>query len=104
MTQYLILHKVRGLPQFDVAEPARIGEEDGWVLCTCGHRAFPLWSEPIDHFVEYENNRVYKAIESCLIEGFDDWPDHYTPKPEAKIKLNIPELVWGMLPKIKRRI
>jgi hypothetical protein len=101
MTQYLILHKVRGLPQFDVAEPARIGDEDGWVLCTCGHRAYPYLTWRLDQLHTNGVRPTDLADDEAMPK---DWPDHYTPKPEAKIKLNIPELVWGMLPKIKRRI
>lgn len=92
MTQYLILHKVRGDPQFDVAEKCKIGDEEGWVLCTCGHRAYPYSSWPLNGLLPHYTLPP------------DDWPDHYTPRPEAKIKLNILELVSGMLPKLRRRL
>lgn len=44
---YLILHKVRGEATFDVAHRLMIGDEEGWVLTTCGYRAHPWWSVPL---------------------------------------------------------
>ena len=40
---YLILHKVRGAPAFDVAERIQLGDEEGWIIPTSGHRAYPVW-------------------------------------------------------------
>lgn len=45
---YLILHKVRGLPAFDIAIPLKIGSEDGWIIPTSGHRAYPYEVIPLD--------------------------------------------------------
>jgi len=65
---YLILHKVRGEPAFDIAEC--IGEDgDGeiWIIPTSGHRAYPyhLWPLP-------------EECTSGMHIFPDDWPDHYT--------------------------
>ena len=38
---YLILHKVRGEPAFDIATRLTIGDEEGWLIPTSGHRAYP---------------------------------------------------------------
>lgn len=54
---YLIAHKVRGEPAFDVAERITIGDEEGWIIPTSGHRAYPYWHmalidavfNPIEH-------------------------------------------------------
>jgi hypothetical protein len=99
MTKFLILHKVRGEPAFDIAEKCQISDEEGWVLCTCGHRAYPYkwWRLETIHSTTCDE----KPMDFDVPE---DWPDHYSPKPEKKISLNILELVSTMLPKMKRRI
>jgi hypothetical protein len=63
---YLILHKVRGEPTYDVASPLQIGGEAGWIVATSGHRAYPWKLWPLADL------------------GFGDpspippnWPDHY---------------------------
>ena len=38
---YLILHKVRGEPAFDIATRLQIADEEGWIIPTSGHRAYP---------------------------------------------------------------
>lgn len=46
MSLYLIAHKVRGQPAFDIAEkmdmPAALGGP-WWIIPTSGHRAYPYW-------------------------------------------------------------
>jgi len=63
---YLILHKVRGEPAFDIAQKIMIGDEEGWIIPTSGHRAYPIqWS----------------LLNSPMVENhpaWDDLPDHYT--------------------------
>lgn len=44
---YLILHKVRGEPAFDIAQPLEIAGEEGWIIPTSGHRAYPCWYVPL---------------------------------------------------------
>jgi hypothetical protein len=110
MNQFLILHKVRGEPQFDVAERTTIGYEDVWVLCTCGHRAYPyrvwpmpaIWSCNIEDTDKHTRHKFHQLITETVVPP--DWPDHYASKPEPKLKLNILEIVSKILPKIKRRI
>lgn len=81
---YLILHKVRGEPAFDVAEKLMIGGEEGWIIPTSGHRAYPYWVEEIkissdgEVFSILGTNRIMPEIPL-------DWPDHYG-KSEAKPK------------------
>jgi hypothetical protein len=67
MTDYLILHKVRGAPAFDVAERCDdMGTESDpgpwWIIPTSGHRAYPYWTQPL-------------SVEVPPMP--DDWPDHY---------------------------
>ena len=40
---YLIAHKVRGALAFDVAHKLQIGTDEGWIIPTSGHRAYPFW-------------------------------------------------------------
>ena len=58
---FLIAHKVRGEPAFDVAELLSIGPEEAWIIPTSGHRAYPL---------------AYWAIED--LADLSDYP-HPTP-------------------------
>ena len=64
---YLILHKVRGEPAFDVAYPFKFGDEDGWLIPTSGHRAHPAWTQLLSEAVECD-------LPTDLPE---DLPDHY---------------------------
>jgi hypothetical protein len=73
--QYLILHKVRGAPQYDIAEKCMIGDEAGWVLCTCGHRAYPY--------------RVISKMDKPEVDpDFDQFTEHYPQKAEATIDMS----------------
>ena len=62
---YLILHKVRGEPAFDIATPLEIGDEEGWIIPTSGHRAYPAQIWPLDDLVSEAN------------ASLDNVPDHY---------------------------
>jgi hypothetical protein len=69
---YLILHKVRGEPAFDIAQKVQIGKEEGWIIPTSGHRAYP--------------HKTYDLGKLTFGECYhpepipDDLPDHYEPK------------------------
>ena len=65
---YLILHKVRGEPAFDIAQKIQIGDEEGWIIPTSGHRAYPVM---VEKFVGWNN---YDR------EMFSSLPDHYSAK------------------------
>lgn len=76
---YLILHKVRGKPAFDIATPLQIGDEEGWIIPTSGHRAYPFQEWPIS-LLEDGVNEEFPT--TCLMNApdhpdWDDWPDHY---------------------------
>jgi hypothetical protein len=66
---YLILHKVRGEPAFDIATPLPIGDEEGWIIPTSGHRAYPYWSYRLDAL----DAALRPYPEVCP----DGWVDHY---------------------------
>jgi hypothetical protein len=77
---------VRGQPAFDIAEQAKIGEADGWIVSTSGHRAYPVWAEPLEHFVQYVDGQLMWISDkpsfgygsaTCDLNGIRD---HYEPK------------------------
>ena len=51
---YLIAHKVRGEPAFDIAEPMQVGDETWWVIPTSGHRAYPYWTSKLEDWDVWE--------------------------------------------------
>lgn len=88
---YLILHKVRGEPAFDVAQKVQLGAEDEtqpgwlgevWIIPTSGHRAYPykMWEW---HHLQIDSYKMLTA------KGFaipTTWPDHYAAseqRPQA---------------------
>lgn len=95
---YLILHKVRGEPAFDIADKLQIGDEEGWIIPTSGHRAYPYWNIPLGEIVQ---NDIY--YNQGVPEG---WPDHYqvdtgsAPDPS----FNIMTVISPMMRKFKRRL
>jgi hypothetical protein len=96
---HLILHKVRGLPAFDIAEEIDIGDEKGWIIPTSGHRAYPYQAWPLNDLPI--NQFVPEPIPA-------DWPDHYGDEPAPKSTgLNIFDYIKIPTPKVnlvRRRI
>lgn len=86
-TPYLICHKVRGQPAFDVAIKMQIGNEDGWIIPTSGHRAYPYFSQSLGEIVQ---NDVYFA--TIKGEGApDNAIDHYSAN-DTRPKRSMSEL------------
>jgi hypothetical protein len=74
---YLILHKVRGEPAFDIAEKTEIDGEEAWIVSTSGHRAYPIDYWPLNK-IEVLHNGVNTYIDE--IGEYENWeglPDHY---------------------------
>jgi hypothetical protein len=70
---YLILHKVRGEPAFDVAQKIMIGEEEGWIIPTSGHRAYPVtWELLTQHPPNLADSNQWTNL-----------PDHYDTKRDS---------------------
>jgi len=94
---HLILHKVRGEPAFDIAEKLMIGDEEGWIIPTSGHRAYPYWNIPLGEIVQ--NDVFYNQ---GVPEG---WPDHYQVEAGSapKADFNIMKVISGLLPKMRDR-
>lgn len=79
---FLIAHKVRGEPTFDIAIRLELADEDGddmWIIPTSGHRAFPYFAEPLDLMVDWEMARIHDRE---VGEMPADLPDHYPPRAE----------------------
>lgn len=81
---YLILHKVRGEAAFDIATPLEIGDEEGWIIPTSGHRAYPLtWWNMNEIGVREPGGDILHVLHN----DYPDWeqfPDHYTThRPES---------------------
>lgn len=93
---YLILHKVRGEPAFDIAQKLQIGAEDEtkagwieemWIIPTSGHRAYPYWHSPLTDLRAYNAYyAAYQALEEVLttVSMPDDHPDHYKSNDDLK--------------------
>lgn len=109
---YLILHKVRGEPAFDIAHKLQIGDEEGWVLSACGYRAYPWDSIPLSELGQGNGmiyNRISKTVSSPMP---DDWPDLFAcndrPLREETyaVKAKAAGLLQslGLIKKIERRL
>jgi hypothetical protein len=97
---YLIAHKVRGEPAFDIAQhmtcPACEGTDDHcvscdgaghwWIIPTSGHRAWPYYSTRLDD-VLIECAGQYESVTYSIDEMPSDLRDHYTTVAEAALDL-----------------
>ena len=98
---YLILHKVRGEPAFDVAIKIQADDPDGvdeevWIIPTSGHRAYPYTATPLATLATF-----------CLPLPID-WPDHYScnepsKKPEPSLGGRLLERL-GLVKPFNRRV
>jgi len=112
---YLIAHKVRGEPAFDIAERVECAECEGerrvmssydrvncvecdslgywWIIPTSGHRAYLYYS------AELPENFV------CSVPDMPpDLPDHYRAKAEPKRTIDVSTLTQPKPFKMNRRI
>lgn len=93
MTQYLILHKVRGEPSFDCAEEI---EPDMWIT-NSGYRAYPVQKWDLATLASKWNMDTIPIPE--------DWPDHFEVRGEKTCAtIDIGALFERLIPKIRRRI
>jgi hypothetical protein len=114
MTQYLILHKVRGEPAFDVAERIQIGDEEGWIIPTSGHRAYPYWHLPLEDLA-FDFDAAEMSFDGHKWKDVTDvpplpaeWPDHYEAVEERAVaKKGMGLDIWSVIsrpePKLIRR-
>lgn len=97
---YLIAHKVRGEPAFDVAEhmtcptcngtndhcPSCDGAGHWWIIPTSGHRAFPYWDCKLNECL-VNGMGEYESITYGVPNMPPSLRDHYTTTAEAAINL-----------------
>lgn len=80
MEPYLIRHKVRGAACFDIAIKVMIGKEEGWVIPTSGHRAYPYWWRRLNQLCLVSNADQTDITQlAARVPLPEDWPDHYPP-------------------------
>lgn len=94
---FLILHKVRGAPAFDIAircDDMGTPEDPGpwWIIPTSGHRAYP--------YIYWEFRGQIDIGPSTnpydIVTGKDEWPlwpDHYPDRPSP----TAPRIAGGLL-------
>jgi hypothetical protein len=89
---YLILHRVRGEPAFDIAARLDIGSAGGWIIPTSGHRAYPYrwWTlEDLADISDINRDGSHDRPASLDHTLPLDWPDHYRQEnidPRARAK------------------
>lgn len=92
-TLYLILHKVRGEPAFDIATQLEVGAEEGlswekiWIIPTSGHRAYPWYAVALKDLHLGTSNI---AVTSVQVQDLDmsRYQDHYAAsEPIAKLTI-----------------
>jgi hypothetical protein len=99
---HLILHRVRGQPAFDIAERIQIGDEEGWIIPTSGHRAYPAKWWKLEYLFDGSDfPHTYPVEFADRLPK--DWPDHYEPKPAEPLITNLLNAL-GLAPKIERRL
>lgn len=83
---FLIAHKVRGEPAFDIAQRCDdMGTESDpgpwWIIPTSGHRAYPYWTiEFVNLAIDTDGTWLLHSVP----EMPPDWPDHYSTTAEPK--------------------
>jgi hypothetical protein len=84
---YLILHLVRGEPEFGVAMSMERNGETWWVICSSGHRAFPFRKWHIGDLADVSDIN-YAGRHDRPIDFLDTipegWPDHYGAQTAPK--------------------
>lgn len=116
---YLIAHRVRSEPAFDVAtriECPECKQEDEdvigcaecdhlgfwWIIPTSGHRAYPWWDTPLScQMQDDENVQLVRTLD--LVSPMPpDLPDHYTHSASPQPALDISALVKAKPISIRR--
>lgn len=92
---YLIAHKVRNQPAFDIATRIECPEciamgcpecDDlgyWWIVPTSGHRAYPFWDLELAYLCDDVGNSFMKAVPAMP----PDCPDHYPIRSAPTISL-----------------
>jgi hypothetical protein len=103
---HLILHKVRGKAAFDIAIKMQIGGEDGWLIPTSGHRAYPMAKWQLEDLADISDYPHERPLHVRVTANLDTWPDHYScnnqhahpPSPHRTATAHLtPEQILGAL-------
>lgn len=95
MDLFLILHKVRGEPAFDVAQQVQIGSEVGWIIPTSGHRAYPAaWWELTG--LKWYDIDILTSAQRIGLDHLTGVPDHYTVTSAPRVKIDLDDLLEGL--------
>jgi hypothetical protein len=104
---YLILHKVRGEPAFDIAQRMGVDGDDEpwWIIPTSGHRAYPYQTWEFNSLRSQEDGgEIWDLYQNPMP---DDWPDHCSihtdlqRRPPGRIRALMEKLKLG--PKLRLR-
>ena len=109
---FLIAHLVRGEPAFDIAIKLQIGDEEGWIIPTSGHRAYPYWHQSLKDMALTDSITVWEDGAYSYISPYTNsdhpskfptvnWPDHYAPSAAPRGQGLISNLAerLGLIPK-----
>lgn len=81
-TPYLIVHKVRGKPAFDIAIQMQVvpDEESWWIIPTSGHRAYPFWHTSLEGVLKGDLcvSLTDSWLAHKLVNMPEGHPDHYS--------------------------
>src|SRR3974390_1176936 len=99
---YLVLHKVRGAPAFDVAINVSIAEQDAWVVSSSGHRCFPYWYASLK---ELFDGITFPEMPEGIMDHFEAKAEVQMPKGTDVLKLlGLGSLEREVPKEFKRRI
>ena len=102
---FLILHKVRGEPAFDIAirdDSMGTPEDPGpwWIIPTSGHRAYPFRWWDMEDLRDISDVNQYGNSHSCPIHVTDaipsGWPDHYPDRPSPTAPRRLASLLGAL--------
>lgn len=85
---FLILHKVCGSPAFDIAVRVQIGDEEGWIIPTSGHRAYPWRWWPLYNIQACSHEDMVSPMDEFDNGVPIEWPDHYATSAAPRIDIN----------------
>lgn len=98
---YLILHRVRGEPAFDIAERWSFDGEEGWIIPTSGHRAYPVANWPMSD-IQSPYNPSWSLLEESKRFTYEAVRDHYSSndRPIREATYNVSARAAGLLAKL----
>lgn len=101
---FLILHRVRGAPAFDIAirdDTTGTPSDPGpwWIIPTSGHRAYPFrwWDMEDLHDISDINQFGFHTCPTQAINALpSEWPDHYPDRPSPTAPRRLASLLGAL--------